>query len=283
MRAWSKVTVVRSGLNRDLQPLKEAEAEGQALLELAPDAPYGHALLGYIDYERGNLPQAVKHFLSALEREPNDTDTLFYLGISYLSADQMDQAAKTSKKLIGCDPLNPFAWILSGGRSWFIGQPEDALKSLHRNLKLDPQNLIVQWSIGYTYATLGEFSKAAKYVTHMRENAPDVPYTRQLQALVNALNGNNKRALECLATVEVAALDAHNKFHLSESFAMAGDIDRALNIVEQAIDEGFYPYSFIAEHCQFMAPLRKTLQWAAILAKVQHRVELFEREVGQEA
>ncbi len=280
MRAWSKVTVVRSGLNRDLQPLKEAEAEGQTLLELAPDAPYGYALLGYIEYERGNQPQAVKHFLSALEREPNDSDTLFYLGISYMSSDQMDEAANMSKKLIACDPLNPFAWILSGGRSWFIGQPEDALKSLRRNLKIDPQNLIVQWSIGYTYATLGEFSKAAKYVTYMRENAPDVPYTRQLQALVDALNGNNKRALESLATVEVAALDAHNKFHLSESFAMAGDIDRALNIVEQAIDEGFYPYSFIAEHCPFMAPLRKTSKWAAILAKVQHRVELFELKIG---
>ena len=281
LRAWAKVTEVRSGLNRDLQPLDEAEAEGHALLALAPDASYGHALLGYIEYERGHQPQAVKHFLSALEREPNDADTLFYLGISYNAAGQTERATETSKKFIACDPLAPLAWLLSGATlMWFIGRHEEALKSLQRGLEIDPQNLLIHWCIGYTYASLGQLSEAVKHVTWMRESAPDVPYTRQLQALVEALNGEKERAMECLAPVDVAPLDAHNKFHLAESFAMADAIDPALDLLERAVDEGFYPYPFIAEHCPFMEPLRGTPRFAAILAKARRQKESFEQVVG---
>ena len=267
--AWAKVTEVRSGLNRDMRPLDEAEVEAHALLALAPDAPYGHALLGYIEYERGRQPQAVKHFLAALDREPNDADALFHLGACYIHAGQNERAAETSKRFIACDPLGVFAWLLSGVRHWFVGGHEDALKGLLRALEVDPHNLIVHWALGYTYASLGRLSEAAKNVTWLRETAPDLPYTRQLQALVDALNGEQERAMECLAPVDVAPLDAHNKLHLSESFSMAGATDRALDLLNTAVAEGFYPYPFLAEHCPFLAPLRGTPRFAATLAKAQ--------------
>ena len=80
----------RTTLARDLRPLDEGEVQAQALVQRVPDSPDGHALLGYIAYERGELPQAVRHFLRALEREPNDADALFYMGISYIAAGQTE-------------------------------------------------------------------------------------------------------------------------------------------------------------------------------------------------
>ena len=165
-------------------------------------------------------------------------------------------------------------------RHWFVGGHEEALPPQLRGLEIDPQNLLLHWCIGYTYASLGQLSEAAKYVTWLRETAPDLPYTRQLQALVDALNGEQERAMECLAPVDVAPLDVHNKFHLAESFAMAGVTDRALELLDRAVDEGFYPYPFIAEHCPFFAPLRGTPRFAATLAKAQRLADDFEEEVG---
>jgi len=70
-------------------------------------------------------------------------------------------------------------------------------------------------------------------------------------------------------------LDAHNKFHLAEAFALGGDTDRAPDVLEQAVDQGFYPYPFIAEHCPFLAPLRPLPRFAGILAKAKERSETF--------
>ncbi len=86
--------------------------------------------------------------------------------------------------------------------------------------------------------------------------------------------------MECLAAVDVAPLDAHNKFHLAESFAMAGATDRALDLLDRAVDEGFYPYPFIAEHCPFLAPLRETPRFAEVSAKAQRRVSDFTQGEG---
>jgi serine/threonine protein kinase len=80
---------------------------------------------------------------------------------------------------------------------------------------------------------------------------------------------------ERLAPLDVATLDAHNKFHLAESFGLAGDADRALDLLDQAVDTGFHPYPFMAEHCPFLAPLRPLPRFPAILAKARERSEAF--------
>lgn len=82
---------------------------------------------------------------------------------------------------------------------------------------------------------------------------------------------------ERLASVDVVPLDAHNRFHLAESFALAGDTNRALDVLEQAVEGGFYPYAFMAEHCPFLAPLRPSPRFAGILAKARERASAFRK------
>ncbi len=86
---------------------------------------------------------------------------------------------------------------------------------------------------------------------------------------------------ERLASVDVVPLDAHNRFHLAESFALAGDTNRALDVLEQAVEGGFYPYAFMAEHCPFLAPLRPSPRFAGILAKAQERASAFRKSENQ--
>ncbi len=280
--AWARVTKVKAGINRDLRPLDEAEAQARALVARAPDSSDGHGLLGYIEYERGHLPQAVRHFQRALEREPNDADALFYMGVSYIGGGQNEQARETGLRMMACDPLAPFSSMLLGVTRWFVGRFDEALPDLRRSEELDPQNFLLRWSIGYTFAALGRVAEAAPHAAFVREIGPDVPYTRQLLALLDGLEGRKAAARERLASVDVTPLDAHNKFHLAESFGLAGDTDRALDLLDQAVDTGFYPYPFIAEHCPFLAPLRPLPRFAGILAKAHARAEAFrEGETGR--
>ena len=56
---------------------------------------------------------------------------------------------------------------------------------------------------------------------------------------------------------------------------MAGDTARALQLLERAVEGGFYPYPFIAEYCPFMEPLRKTAEFGRIAAQAERRVVEF--------
>jgi tetratricopeptide (TPR) repeat protein len=274
LRAYGWLELVRMGENRD-EPLAQAEAEAGALIEAAPDAPYGYALRGFVAYERGDLAEAVRSFTAALARDPNDAVVLFYLGISLEAACRNAEAAAASTRLKASDPLSPLGELLAGANTWFVGRAGDGVAHIQRGIALDPESVISHWALGYNYALAGRLVEAEAEAHWMQQRAPRLPYTVQLRALVVAVQGGKADALEWLRPVDWAALDAHHTFHLSESFAMAGDTARALELVERAVDNGFYPYDFLAIHCPFMAPLRGSAEFDRVLTKARRRVAEF--------
>jgi TolB-like protein len=275
LRGLALISQVRAGLHRDFTPLDQAEVEARTLLAIAPDAAYGDALLGYIGYERGNEPEGVRHLYAALERDPNDADIFFFLGISLIGAGQTEETAVVSRRLLATDPLSSTAQVFAGVATWFVGRPAEGMEAMLRGVELDPESVIFRWTLGYHHALLGHVAEAAREAEWMRQRVPGMPYTAQLRALVAAMEGRNGEARELLATVNTTPLDGHNKFHLGEAFAIAGDTARALELVEQGVDHNFYPHDFIARHSPFMAPLRGMPEFERILAKAARRVADF--------
>jgi TolB-like protein len=275
LRAFMLYTQVRGGLHTDQTPLVKLDAEGQDLITLMPDAPYGYALLGYVSYERGEHRDCVRYLTRALELDPTDADVAFCLVISYQAAGQRQPAVDTARRFLVADPLSPFAWVAVSASEWFVGHPGRRVDAMEKALALDPDNPIIHWALGYTYALMGRMTDASVQAGWMRSRAPTMPYAIQLVALLDAVAGRSEAALEALRMVDVAPLDAHQTFHLSESFAMAGDTARALQLLERAVAGGFYPYPFIAEYCPFMKPLRRTPEFARIAAQAERRVAEF--------
>jgi len=273
------VTQAKAGVNPDPRQLEEVEAQALALLDDMPDLPQAHTLLGSISYERGRLPEAVWHCNRALAGTSNDTEAFLYLGASYMAAGQPELGLDAGRRMVACDPLASLSWMIRGAAYWFVGRTDEAVPDLERSLELDPQNFLNHWGIGYTYAFLGRLAEAGRHAAICVKIAPENAYTLQLASLVDALEGRREAALERLAGLDLGPLDPHNTFHLSESFAMAGDTRRALEVLESAVDEGFYPYPFINEYCPFMAPLRSLPEFAPILAKSKEKTEAF-REDG---
>ncbi len=275
LRALALYSQVRGGQHTDQTPLIRLEAEGRDLTALMPDAPFGYALLGYLSYERGEHRDCVRYLTRALELDPTDADVFFCLTISYQAAGQRGPAVDTARRFLAADPLSPFAWVAVGTSEWFAGRPGRRVDAMEKALALDPDSPILHWGLGYTYALMGRHPDAAVQADWMRSRAPAMPYTIQLAALVDAVAGRSTAALDALGSVDVALLDAHQTFHLAESFAMAGDTTRALELLDRAVDGGFYPAPFIAEYCPFLGPLRGTAEFARIAAKAERRVAEF--------
>ena len=200
---------------------------------------------------------------------------LFYLAISLQAAGQIEAAVELAVRFHATDPLSPFAWIIVGVAEWFAGRAGARVDAIEHAVAMDPENPIIHWALGYTYALVGRTSDAAVHAQWMLARVPQLPYTVQLASLVDGTQGRSAAAREALARVDVAPLDAHHTFHLSESFAMAGDTSRALALLERAVDRGFYPYRFFAEYCPFMAPLRGLPEFERIVAKAARRVAEF--------
>jgi serine/threonine protein kinase/tetratricopeptide (TPR) repeat protein len=274
LRAYGWNALARMG--EDRAPLARVEREADALIADAPDAPYGYALRGFAAYERGDLALAVRSFRAAEARDPNDADVLFYMGISLQAANRDADAAAVSARLMARDPLSPFAELLAGANTWFVGRGAEGIVRIRRGLEIEPASVIAHWALGYNCALAGRLPEAAAEGEWMREHAPHLPYTVQLRALVAAIEGRKDEALTWLRTVDWAALDSHHTFHLSESFAMAGDTTRALELLERAVDNGFYTHDFFAVHCPFLAPLRGMAEFERILAKARRRVAEFD-------
>ena len=275
LRAFMEFSKVRAGTAMDLRPLEVAETEARALIALVPDAPYGHALLGFVGYERGHLKEAARHLTRAMELDPADADVLFFLTITLQAAGQIERGQELAKRFHEVDPLSPLSGAMLCCSEWFAGNVGKNVDALERALALDPENAILRWALGYTYALMGRFGDAAVQAKWMLTHTPELPYTAQLSALVDACEGRHEAALASLARVDRAALDAHHTFHLSESVAMAGDTTRALELLEWAVDHGMYPYRFYAEFCPFMAPLRGMPEFDRIIAKAARRVAEF--------
>ncbi len=210
-----------------------------------------------------------------MELDPADADVLFMLTITFQAAEQIEPAQALAKQFHETDPLSPFSAAMLCVSEWFSGHIGKNIEAMERALALDPGNPIVRWALGYTYALMGRLGDAAVQAEWLVSNTPELPYTTQLSALVDAVSGRREAALAALARVDRTALDSHHTFHLSESVAMAGDVTRALELLEWAVDHGFYPSRFIAEFCPFMAPLRGMPEFDRIIAKAARRVAEF--------
>ncbi len=274
---WAQVAQVKAGINRDRQLLDEAEAHARAVLALAPQSPHGYAVLGYAEFERGRLEEAVRNFRIALQYEPNDADVLQYLCLSYVYSGCLDRASEVSRELIACDPLAGISWMMSGVVEWFPGRFSAAAAPIQHALALDPDNYIARWTIAYTFALTGRLAEAEEQTSWLERAGPAVPYTLQMRALVDALNGHTARATQGLASIDLAPLDQHLVFHMAEPYALAGETDRALDLLARAVDEGFYPVDFIASHAPFLAPLRAHPRFETIVAAARRRSEAFRK------
>jgi hypothetical protein len=134
--------------------------------------------------------------------------------------------------------------------------------------------------VGYTHALLGRVADAKVQAQWMQAHVPQMPYTLQLVASGEGLAGRTADGRAALATLPDMSFDGHITFHLSESFAVVGDIPAALRLLEQAVELGFYPHDYIAVHCPFLAPVRGIAGFDRIVARAAERVAAFSASSG---
>ena len=191
-----------------------------------------------------------------------------------------DAAKDSASHMMATDRLSWMSWVAVGAVGWFDGGTAGSIDPLRRAVELDPANLLAHWCLGYAYSTLGDLTAAAGEAAWLVAAGPHVPYTIQLKALVLAQQGDTAQALALASALDLSPFDNHITFHFAEVFAMCGETERALDVLESSVNKGFCPAPFIEVFCPFLEPLRSHVRFAPIVATARAMSAATRRDVA---
>jgi hypothetical protein len=227
------------------------------------------------------MPAAITSFRQAIARDPTDTDSRYWLMGACAYAGLLDDAAMVAADMMVFDPLASLSTVAATVVPVFTGRIATIIAPMERVLIQEPHNFGARWTVWYARTVTGDLDGAQRDVDFMLAAAPEAPYVLQADALLRVVRGDREGALSRIAGCDLDAFDAHLTFHIAEVLAMAGELDRGIDVLALAVEKGFTPVPFIAAHCPFIEPLRAQHRFAVIVADARTRSEAVRSAVAR--
>lgn len=293
-----------------LGPLEPALGLLQHAHELAPDDPSIAATLAcararYAFFGRPTDLPAVRALAERVVAEvPSDGEAHLALGLACLYAGEMPAAGRALYRAVRCAPGLAGAQSALGAVLLEAGAVEDAIAHLEGALAIDPSSSAALWDLarGYyyqgqrdrTYSLLGGFQGERFYAEitlarfKMWEGERFVGEGRFASTITGDFLRFGELSAKFHATFELTEAEANDLMRLTECanprlratraqfgaefFAVAGDHDRALLLIERAVDSGLQDQTWMAR-CPVLAPLRASSRFQRVAALVAARAD----------
>jgi non-specific serine/threonine protein kinase len=277
-RSYALWQYVNAGITADRSLLETARNHAERILELEPDSPHGHRLLGIMEVAAGHPQEAVRHLKRALAKDANDTDTLAWLVGTYALVGRPTAAVPIADRLLRIDPLTPFHHALYGFLRVMGGDLPRGLGSIEKAYRMEPSNPLVQLMYGQTLAMAGRTGEGLEQLDALVEAAGPSLFGRIGRCLAAALRGDEAQVLAAFGDEAEASIRADGEWSwmAAQSFALVGRRDEALDWLRSAVDHGFINHPLLARDDPFLASVRGTPAFQQLLAEVEDRWNAFE-------
>ncbi len=137
--------------------LERATALARKAVELDPDLPQAHMVLGTLEVFQRQHDAAIAAAEKAIALDPNYADAYVLMAISLSYAGRAAESVAITQQGIRLNPLPPAIYFLALGRAqYFAGRPQQAVASLTRAVELNPTFLISQVFLTAAHARLGD-------------------------------------------------------------------------------------------------------------------------------
>ncbi|MEW6585480.1 MAG: tetratricopeptide repeat protein, partial [Nitrospirota bacterium] len=113
-------------------------------------------------HQAGNLEQAEPLYKKILDRKPNRSDVLLFLGILYYEQRQYEAAIRYLNKSIQADPHNADAHYNLGNAYADKGLLDEAIANYQKAIENNPRFTYAYVNLGITYLDKKEFDKAVE-------------------------------------------------------------------------------------------------------------------------
>ncbi len=161
----------------------EAESEYRKVLEMKPDLPGIHYLIGRLILTKPKtattFEDAKKEFEAELKINPHNAGAEFVLGELALRTQDYTTAIEHFSKAIADDPNFADAKIELGRSLISTHQPEQAITPLESAVKLQPQNPSAHYLLAMAYRGAGRAQDAEKQLAEYQRATADAQQTNQ--------------------------------------------------------------------------------------------------------
>lgn len=274
--------MAREGNQLDPAPSWPAESRrlAERALELDPDCPVAHEVLGMSEaFHRRDVAEGIRMFRRAHELEPSNSSPLLWLVELYSYVGWGELAIETGRKAMA---LDPWSWLpqakLACGYLW-AGEMEAFREETDRLIARYSDQSMPDWfNATFRLPREGRVQEMRELIDRWESVLPHDVFWRCVRFLERGLSGDREGAMEVVVPGFEAWGVGNQEYAwlMADGYAIMGEVDRALDSLEEAVDQGFINYPFLAEHDVLLEPLRGEPRFKAILEGVKREWETFE-------
>jgi eukaryotic-like serine/threonine-protein kinase len=247
------------------EAMPQARTLAQRALELDPDLPEAHGMLGIVagHYDL-DWKEADRRFQLAMSHEPVSCHLRQWYAYFFLFAmGRALEARRHMERVIDEDPLSQIWHLILSAVFSALGLDAEAIAECRKAVDLDPDFWFGWRALGMLHARLGQHPEARQCAEKAFSVAPWSPYTIGLLAGTMMNAGETKEAEALLANLDGSYKEASALacFHL-----VRGDIDRAVEWAGEAIERNTAIISVIIR--PFEPVLRQSPGWPGLLQKM---------------
>jgi len=268
-----------SGIRLETEYIQNAESYGKKALHLNSDSPHAHRLLGLVQLKKTGSTEAYGYIKKAHQLDPNDPDTLFWLVyILSLIKGRISESEPYVRKLLSIDPLIPANQGAVAGWHLAQGELEQSLSHFRKWYHMEPDSSVGRWHLAVNLALNQKQEESISLIEQTDKDIPGAPMNTFGLILKCAIKGK-KESIKELLTDEITQM-AWNDFHLpwfmAQCFALLNQKSRALDWLEQAVEQGWTNYPLFSTYDPFLENIRGESRFKKLMKRAKHEWENFE-------
>jgi len=222
------------------EAMPQARQLARRALELDPDLPEGHGMLGVVAALHDlDWPEATRRFERAMAQEPVHWHLrLWYLAFYLVPLGRSEEAVRQGRLVVGDNPLSQICWVELGEAYSSDDREEEALAALRKSRELDPGFWWADACASLLHGVRGEHDAARACAEKAMALAPWSPLSAG--AMAGALRHLGDHA-GAQAVLEQFGPGEAYRVPLAQYFSavISGDLDTAVMWATRAIDERF--------------------------------------------
>ncbi|VVE69463.1 glycosyltransferase [Pandoraea captiosa] len=211
----------------------QAESLCRRVLEVAPDHPDAHYLLGLMAHAYGKRDMAIGHLETTCRAAHAHAACWSDLAEMYRQAGRLQDAVNAGQRAVEIDPAFAAGWNNLGIALQEAGQLEQSMVYLTRVSELQPGSVDAQNNLGNTARLLQHFDVAE---THYRRalalDAQRVDTLSNLASLLSALRRFDEAETLARRAIELAPTFVDAYRNLADIELSRGNVGSALQVVE---------------------------------------------------
>ncbi len=267
-----------SGFRTTAETLKKAEQFLRRIIALDPESSHRYHLMGTIERSRGDPQKAVRSLKKAADLDPNDPDTLGWLGnLLSLCMGRPELGKQYIKRLIEIDPL--VAWNYYGASIYYLakGKLDRALSMIRRAVQMDPEDRNFRFWESWFLASDGRAKEAINIISRNAGESPADRVSLLSTMWQCALQGEKGRAYQVLTKPKRELLwnDPEAPWLMAGCFAQLDEKTEALSWLERAAARGWINYPLFCRIDPFLASIRSEERFQKLMERLKIEWENF--------